>query len=126
MLPRIPDAQLVRCYNAAEALVLPSLNEGFGLTALEAMACGTPVIGSQIPALHEVVGNAGLLVDPLDVGAISQAMQQLLTLPQLRYELRQQGLARTSRFVWAHAAEQTLQVYRKVATTFCREGNVDN
>ena len=113
--PKVPEAELVRWYNAAEALVFPSLNEGFGLPALEAMACGAPVIGSNITALTEVTGNAGLLVNPWDAEALAQAMQQIVANRALRCHLRQQGLQRAKAFTWTSAAEKTLQVYRAVA-----------
>ena len=111
----VSDEQLVSWYNAAEALILPSLNEGFGLPALEAMACGTPVIASNVAALPEVVGDAGLLVNPWDVEALAQAIHQLLSDRALRYDLRQRGLKRAQSFSWAKAAAQTLHIYRQVA-----------
>jgi glycosyltransferase involved in cell wall biosynthesis len=113
-VPNVSDAELIRWYNAAECLVFPSLNEGFGLPALEAMACGTPVIGSNIDALTEVTGDSGLLVNPWDVEALAQAMQKLVSNRVLRHHLRQQGLQRAKAFTWANAAEKTLQVYRAV------------
>ena len=105
----------VSAYNAAEALLLPSLNEGFGMPALEAMGCGTPVIGSAIDALTEVVGEAGLLVDPPDRDNLAAAMRRVLDDSDLRAELRVLSLARAARFSWADAGERTLQVYREVA-----------
>lgn len=112
--PKVPEAELVHWYNAAEVFVFPSLNEGFGLPALEAMACGTPVLGSNIAALTEVTGNAGLLVNPWDAEALAQAMQQLVSSRDLRHRLRRQGLQRAKAFTWTRAAEKTLQVYRAV------------
>ena len=114
-VPDVSDEELVRWYNAAEALLLPSLNEGFGMPALEAMGCGTPVIGSAIDALTEVVGEAGLLVDPPDRDNLAAAMRRVLDESDLRAELRVLSLARAARFSWADAAERTLQVYREVA-----------
>jgi glycosyltransferase involved in cell wall biosynthesis len=111
----VSDEHLVRWYNAAEALVLPSLNEGFGLPALEAMACGTPVIASNVAALPEVVGDAGLLVNPWDVEALAQAIQQLLSNHALRHDLRRRGLKRAQSFSWDKAAAQTLHIYRQIA-----------
>jgi glycosyltransferase involved in cell wall biosynthesis len=111
----VSDEHLVRWYNAAEALILPSLNEGFGLPTLEAMACGTPVIASNVAALPEVVGDAGLLVNPWDVEALAQAIGRLLVDHDLRHDLREKGLKRAQCFSWAKTAEQTLKVYREVA-----------
>jgi glycosyltransferase involved in cell wall biosynthesis len=118
--PAVPEAQLIQWYNAAEALVLPSLNEGFGLPTLEAMACGTPVIGSNIAVLQEVVAEAGLLVDPWHVEALAQAMQGLLSNPDLRAALRAKGLVRAQHFTWTATAEQTYQVYNEVVNQCSR------
>lgn len=111
----VRDEHLTLWYNAAEALLLPSLNEGFGLPALEAMACGTPVIASNVASLPEVVGDAGILVSPWDVEALAEAIGRLLAEPDLRHDLRQKGLQRAQAFSWARAAEQTLEIYRRVA-----------
>jgi glycosyltransferase involved in cell wall biosynthesis len=113
ILRGLSDTQLAEWYNLSEALLLPSLNEGFGLTALEAMACGTPVIGSTTEALQEVVGDAGLLVDPEDVGAIASAMRLLLVDDVARAGLAARACARARRFTWERAAEQTLEVYSR-------------
>ena len=99
----IDDADLPAVYAGAAAFVLPSLEEGFGLPALEAMACGTPVIASRRGALPEVVGDAGLLVDAEDVRALSAALGRLLATPDARTELAARGLARAREF----AAERT-------------------
>ena len=92
--------ELSRLYQRAHMLLLPSLHEGFGLTALEAMACGTPVITSATSALPEVVGDAALLVDPLDTGGIAAAMTRLFTDDALAEELRARGLSRAKLFSW--------------------------
>jgi glycosyltransferase involved in cell wall biosynthesis len=109
-----PD-RLVALYNRATALVYPSLYEGFGLPALEAMACGTPVLASNAGSLPEIVGDAARLVDPLDVATLSREMERLWREPGLRAELRERGLARAARFSWRRAAEETLDVYRRAA-----------
>jgi len=111
----VSDDELVELYNVAEAVVLPSLNEGFGLPALEAMACGTPVVGSSIEALRELVGDAGLLVDPLDTSAITAALRRLLGERELRMELAARAFARAGEFSWERAAKRTLEVYRELA-----------
>ncbi|RME69436.1 MAG: glycosyltransferase family 1 protein, partial [Chloroflexi bacterium] len=107
----IADDDLPALYSAAELFVYPSLYEGFGLPALEAMACGTPVVASNRSALPEVVGEAGLLVDPLDVGAIAGAMAQVLTTPELRQKLSEAGQRRAAQFTWDGVARQLLALY---------------
>jgi glycosyltransferase involved in cell wall biosynthesis len=111
----VPDADLPALLSGAVALTLPSLYEGFGLPALEAMASGTPVLASNTSSLPEVVGNAGLLVDPLDVGALADALRRLATDGELRRELARRGLRRAARFTWQRAADETLAVLRKAA-----------
>jgi glycosyltransferase involved in cell wall biosynthesis len=100
-------------YQGATALVCPSLWEGFGLPALEAMACGTPVVASDRGGLPEVVGGAGLLVDPANVDALREAMYNLAVHAPLRAALRAAGLARARAFSWRRAAEATVGVYRE-------------
>jgi len=109
----VPAADLPYWYNAAEVLVYPSLYEGFGLPPLEAMACGTPVISSTASSLPEVVGDAGLLVDPSDVDALAAAMEQVLADAGLRERMRAAGLERAQRFTWHRAARQTVDSYRR-------------
>ena len=101
---------LPKLMNQAIGLVFPSLWEGFGLPALEAMACGTPVITSNLSSLPEVTGDAALLVDPYDVGAIADAMHQLTTDPQLHAQLRTASLARANQFSWARTGQATAEV----------------
>lgn len=107
--------ELPLLYNAAECLVLPSLYEGFGLPALEAMACGTPVICSQTTSLPEVVGDAAKLVDPISVESIRDGLKRMLMDSSLRAEMSRKGLVRAKRFRWHETAVKTLQVYREVA-----------
>lgn len=102
-------------YHGATALILPSLLEGFGLPVVEAMACGTPVIAANASSLPEVVGEAGVLVDPFDVEAMAQGIAQVLRDRVLREDLRQRGLARAKKFTWGKAAESTLGVLEQVA-----------
>ena len=105
--------ELVWLYNAARFLAFPSLYEGFGLPPLEAMACGTPVVASTAGALPEVVGEAGLLLDPLDVEGWAEAMARLWSDESLRRTLREKGLERAALFSWKRAAQETLAVYRE-------------
>jgi glycosyltransferase involved in cell wall biosynthesis len=95
----------------ARAFVYPSLYEGFGWPPLEAMACGTPVITSNVSALPEVVGDAALLIDPLDVAGLADAIRRLWEDDGLRRELRARGLTRARRFTWETTARLTLEVY---------------
>lgn len=111
LLGYVQDDLRVRLVCGARALVYPSLYEGFGLPPLEAMACGTPVITSDVSSLPEVVGDAALLVDPLDVGALRRAIERLWHDEPLRAELRDRGLTRARRFAWDATARLTLDVY---------------
>ena len=110
----VPDADLPAVYAGAQALAFPSEFEGFGLPVLEAMACGTPVVCSNTSSLPEVTGDAALLVDPLDVDALTEALRRVLSEPSLAADLRARGLAQAARFSWARAAEETLAVYRRL------------
>jgi glycosyltransferase involved in cell wall biosynthesis len=106
----VADEDVPAILSAATALVYPSLYEGFGLPALEAMACGTPVIAARTSSLPEVVGEAGLLVDPLDVGALGAAMERLLSDAVLGEQLRSRGLERARAFTWERCARETMAV----------------
>jgi len=114
-LGRVTTKDLLWLYNTAEALVAPSLYEGFGLTPLEAMACGTPVIVSDVSSLPEIVADAGLTVDPTDVEALTVAMWRLLDDAELRKTLVQKGLKRAALFSWDKAAKETLALYKSIA-----------
>lgn len=107
---------LVYYYNAAECLVLPSLYEGFGLPVLEAMACGTPVIVSNVSSLPEITGDAGLTFEPDDVEGLAGALNRVLSDEKLKTELRGKGIQRAAQFSWERAARETLGVYRQVAS----------
>jgi glycosyltransferase involved in cell wall biosynthesis len=102
-------------YSGATAFLFPSLYEGFGMPVLEAMACGAPVITSRVSALPEVVGDAGVLIDPYSEPAISEALGELLTSPKRRQELGQRARERSRMFSWRQVAEQTVAVYEQVA-----------
>ena len=109
----IPAGELPLWYNAAELFVYPSLYEGFGLPPLEAMACGTPVVVANTSSLPEVVGEAGLTVDPLDVEGLAEAMRRVLTDEALCQGMRERGLQRAQGFSWTKTAQETVQVYRR-------------
>ncbi len=111
---RLQGDELAACYSGAECFVLPSLYEGFGLPPVEAMACGCPVIVSNVTSLPEVAGGAALLVDPHDERALADAMEAVLTDRELRAVLRERGLARAAEFSWVRAARETLAVYDRV------------
>lgn len=108
------EEELVRIYNAADILVAPSLYEGFGLTLLEAMACGTAVVAANITAIPEVVGDAGILTDPMDVDEIATAIQKLRSDHHHRDELARLGLERVKQFTWEKTAEQVANIYEQV------------
>jgi glycosyltransferase involved in cell wall biosynthesis len=110
----VPRDDLALLYGAAEVFLSVSLYEGFGLPALEAMACGTPVVASNAGPLPEVVGDGGILVDPTDEPAIGEALARVLTDDGLRQELRARGLRQAARFSWTEAARQTLKVFEAV------------
>jgi glycosyltransferase involved in cell wall biosynthesis len=107
----VHDEDLPALYSGAVAFVFPSLYEGFGLPPLEAMACGTPVITSNTSSLPEVVGGAGLMVDPHDEDALSQAMLDVLNNGRLRQELNRRGTKRAAEFSWEKCADETIRVY---------------
>lgn len=108
-------SELAGWYSAATIFVYPSLYEGFGLPVLEAMRCGTPVIASNVSSLPEVAGDAALLVDPTDVGALSDAIERLTLDSELRADLARRGLEWSGRFSWARTARETANVYRLAA-----------
>jgi glycosyltransferase involved in cell wall biosynthesis len=109
-LGRVADDELPLWYNIASIFAYPSLYEGFGLPALEAMACGTPVIASNTSSLPEVVGEAGILVDPGDVDAWSAAIGRLLADAGAASEFSERGLRQAGRFSWERAARETYRV----------------
>jgi glycosyltransferase involved in cell wall biosynthesis len=108
----VADADLPFLYNAADLFVYPSLYEGFGIPPLEAMACGTPVVTSNVTSLPEVVGDAALTVAPTDETALAEAIRRALTDEPLRSHLHAAGLARAAKFSWERTAALTLEVYR--------------
>lgn len=108
------EETLVKIYNAADVLLAPSLYEGFGLTILEAMACGTAVVTANVTSIPEVAGDAAILTDPLDVNAITKAIQQLHDKPLYHEELVERGLNRIKQFTWEKTAERVANIYEQV------------
>lgn len=108
----VPDEWMPALYSAAHALLHPAFHEGFGLTLVEAMACGTPVITSNTSAMPEVAGDAALLVDPARPDSIAAAARRLLEDDSLRSELAGRGLERARTFSWERTAGLTLEAYR--------------
>ncbi len=109
----MPQEELPMLYSGARLFVYPSLYEGFGLPPLEAMACGVPAIVSRSASLPEVMGEAGMLVDPLDDGAIASAMRALLEDDAMRRSLSAAGQARAARFTWRECGQRTAAVYER-------------
>jgi len=107
----VPDPDLVYLYNRAEALAQPSLWEGFGLPVVEAMACGTPVVAAAAGSLPEVVGDAGLFFDPLDVGAMAGCLRRVADDPMLRAGLAGRAVRRAAHYTWPAAAEVLLDCF---------------
>ena len=110
----VPPDELPLWYNAADLFVYPSWFEGFGLPVLEAMACGTPAITSNVSSLPEVAGDAALIVAPDDARALSALIAQALNDHGLRAQMRERGLQRAAQFTWQRAAQQTAQVYADI------------
>jgi glycosyltransferase involved in cell wall biosynthesis len=108
------EEQLVALYNACQFFVMPSLYEGFGLPALEAMSCGAPVIVAQNSSLPEVVGEAGMLFDPYNVAEMRDRINLLFTDSSRRTQMQQMSVVRAAQFSWKKTAEATLQVCKRV------------
>ncbi|MCG9966624.1 glycosyltransferase family 4 protein [Pelotomaculum terephthalicicum JT] len=111
----VEDEDLPAVYNLADVFVFPSLYEGFGLPVLEAMACGIPVVTSNISALPEVVGKAGILVNPHEPEEIATGIHRLISNKKLSSELAKAGLKRSRHFLWENAARELLKVFREIA-----------
>lgn len=107
---------LIDAYQQADVFVLPSRYEGFGLTVLEAMACGTPVVCGNQSSLPEVVGEAALTVDPDSVEQIESAVSSIVQDPATAERLRKQGLERSAKFTWRQTASRTVQLYNQIGT----------
>lgn len=112
----VTDETLPLLYSSAEAFVFPSFYEGFGLPPLEAMACGTPVVVANTASLPEVVGDAGVYVNPYDVEDIARGIYKVLIDMQLQSNLSSKGLERAKQFTWKKTAKETFQVFEEVAS----------
>ena len=108
------DAELCALYSACSVFVYPSLYEGFGLPLVEAMACGAPVITSDIPSIRETVEDSARLVDPLNVEEQARAIVEMLSNEEVRRHFSDRGAERVKSFSWERTAERTLEVYREV------------
>ena len=115
-IPQIERETLVELYNAADILLAPSLYEGFGLTIIEAMACGTPVITANVSSLPEVAGDAAVLVDPLNVKAMAEAIVRLFNNSTVRDRLVEKGLARAEQFTWNQTAKTIAINYEAISS----------
>jgi glycosyltransferase involved in cell wall biosynthesis len=110
----VPVATLAALYRMASVFVFPSLYEGFGLPPLEAMACGTPVVTSNVSSLPEVVGDAAFLIDPYDPESIADGMRQVLTNEELRQTLRARGFLQVRRYSWEASVQRVREIYAEV------------
>jgi glycosyltransferase involved in cell wall biosynthesis len=108
-----PDADKPALYRGAAAFVFPSRYEGFGLPPLEALACGTPVVGSDVSSMPEVVGDAGVLLPPDDAEGMAGALIQLAIDEDFNAELSRRALVQAARFSWERAARETLAAYQE-------------
>ncbi|HOU15170.1 MAG TPA: glycosyltransferase family 1 protein [Anaerolineae bacterium] len=113
-IEQVPGADLVALYNGAVLLAMPSFYEGFGLPALEALQCGTPVVVADRASLPEVVGIAGLLIDPDDPSTIADACWRIIHDAALRVRLQMEGQEQVRNFTWEETARRTFEVYRRV------------
>jgi glycosyltransferase involved in cell wall biosynthesis len=110
----VEQADLPLVYNLADVFIYPSIYEGFGLPVLEAMACGTPVITSNVSSMPEIVGDAGVLISPNDSRALSHSLVKLVNDPIERQQLSLKAMERAAAFTWDRTAEKTFAVYRYV------------
>jgi len=110
----VEDSDLPIIYNIADAFVLPSLYEGFGLPVLEAMACGVPVITSKAGSLSEISGDAAVLIEPDDLQGLTEAMQHVLEDTAFQKDIKRLGLVHASTFSWEKCARETLSVYQQI------------
>lgn len=111
------EEALAKFYNAADMFVFPSLYEGFGLPALEALKSGCPVVASNATSIPEITGDAAILHHPLDVDAFVDSIETLLSNKSMREEYRRKGIERAMHFSWEKTAHETLEIYRKILET---------
>src|ERR1700674_2154593 len=109
----VSDSELCRLYNTCTVFVMPSLDEGFGLPAIEAMSCGRPVIVSTGNSLEELVGGAGLAVDPRNVDDLTAAIDRVFSSEDLQRSLGEKALRRAAEFSWDRAAHQLLAIFEQ-------------
>ena len=107
--------QLRALYESAACFVFPSFYEGFGLPPLEAMACGCPVVASNVAAIPEVLGDAALYFDPANDRDIFEKVRRVLEDPQLRKEMREKGLSRARKWTWEKCAKETFEIFKEIA-----------
>lgn len=121
LLGQLDDQELGLLYSAAEVFAYPSLAEGFGLPVIEAMSCGAAVLTSNVSALPEAAGDAGLLVDPTDTLALRQGLRELLENTERRRQLGELGKQHAASFSWIDTARQTLSLYRRLSQSGAQE-----
>lgn len=117
----VSDDDLVKLYNICSVLILPSLYEGFGLPALEAMSCGAAVIGSNTSSIPEVIGRQDALFNPLNVNDITDKLHAVLTQPDFRKNLQEHGLLQAKKFSWDVTAQRTLEAFERLHAGTCGE-----
>lgn len=122
----ISDSEVCLLYNSAEMMVYPSLFEGYGFPVIEAMACGTPVITSNISSLPEAAGDAAILINPYSVSEIAQAMDLVIYNQELRNQLIQKGFQHTQRFSWENTARETIKVLESVYNKMKKDKGYEN
>jgi glycosyltransferase involved in cell wall biosynthesis len=112
---QISRRELALAYHAASVVVLPSLYEGFGFSVLEAMAAGTPAIGSRAGSIPEIMGDGGILFDPHSVEDLTCTLEKVLNDTEYRSTIIKKGYKNVERFSWDMCAEQTFRIYRDIA-----------
>lgn len=124
LLKSIALADLPLLYNASILFILPSLYEGFGLPLIEAMQCGIPIIASNVSSIPEIVGGAGILIDPEDTEDIGSAIERVIYDNELRKRIGNDALIQSRRFSWENTARETLSIYNELATNRCVASNI--
>jgi glycosyltransferase involved in cell wall biosynthesis len=114
LMEQVSDSMLVDLYRCASLFVFPSLDEGFGLPPLEAMACGTPVVASNAGSLPEILGDAALLVNPVERSGLTNAMYMMLTDSALIRQYQARGIRQSAQYSWTRTAQETLALYERV------------